>query len=81
MRRDHWFARLDSKNRVTLPPEIRNTLGVKPGDGIYFVPVGKMAYVTSDYQIALGRLKDPKDPVISGDELLKRLISQEVKRG
>ena len=51
--------------RVTIPKQVRQALGVK----------------TSDYQIALWRLKDRNDPVISEAELLRRLRLEEMNRG
>lgn len=38
-------ARINKDYQITLPQEVRNTLGVKAGEGIRFVSVGKVVYL------------------------------------
>ncbi|MGM0914276.1 MAG: AbrB/MazE/SpoVT family DNA-binding domain-containing protein [Pseudomonadota bacterium] len=60
-------ATVTSKGQVTIPAEVRSSLGLSPGDRLEFVPLGegKYAIMASTHTVSdlKGMIKKPSSPV------------------
>ncbi|MBX9590403.1 MAG: AbrB/MazE/SpoVT family DNA-binding domain-containing protein [Hyphomonadaceae bacterium] len=84
-------AKVTSKGQVTLPVELRDRLGIEPGDRVVFVEQADGSFalrvrsgtLASLRGILRGKVKSPSDKEVRGwiDEARSRAVSGAKKRG